>query len=178
MRKIISLSLLGILVLVGCASKPEKKIKYITLSQGKVKTIPAGREIPLSPNNDCPSKCANDVASVYEVTTNDKNEKKCVMKFSYPCAPFGCDAQNYTCKASCQNSDECSAGSACHSTQHQCVTIGTAVCKDQWTLVAPDGSEMDCGGYRCMLTQCAQSCREDKECSKGFECIKNHCKPD
>jgi hypothetical protein len=170
--------LLLALFVFGCSSKPEKKKNYIQLSQKKAQTTTVLKEKKALENKNCQTSCQNDVTSVYELETSENGEKKCVHKFSFPCHPFGCDAQGFTCSTGCKKVNDCASGASCNMTSAQCVVVSSPVCKDDWNLVSPTGEEENCHGYRCVLHHCLQACHSDKDCGPDYECVKNKCVED
>jgi hypothetical protein len=170
--------LLILVFLISCSSKIEKRKNYIQLSQKKSQSMSVQKEKKAIDFKNCQTTCLNDVTSVYELETNDKGEKKCAHKFSFPCHPFGCDKEGFTCKAGCKEANDCASGASCNKVSAQCVVVSTPICKDDWSLVSPTGEEETCHGYRCVLHQCLQACHSDKDCAENYECLKNKCVED
>jgi hypothetical protein len=114
----------------------------------------------------CGSRCENSVTRVYEF---DEAANECVYKLSYPCQPWTCDDEGFTCRTGCETNAECTAGSVCNWTRKECVPQSYS-CKNAFDIVSADGKETSCAPYRCAAGTCREQCRTDVDCSPGYEC--------
>jgi hypothetical protein len=143
-------------------ARPKPGTKVVTHTTVKE----AGKYSPF-----CESKCSAAVTSVFEY---DEAEKKCVLKFAYPCEPYDCDAEGRTCNTSCDTSADCSAAGACNGIRSECVTMGNR-CKDAFTVSAPDGHKMSCAPYICLGGACQQQCSAKYQCAPDYSCEGSRC---
>lgn len=91
----------------------------------------------------------------------------CVQEAPAVCAgSFGC-ADAASCAKSCDASLPCAAGAVCE--DGACVAP-RGQCVGEATARLPDGTEQDCGAYRCENGQCAQVCSSIDDCVAGNAC--------
>jgi hypothetical protein len=117
----------------------------------------------------CDPECVDDVTVVFQF---DPRTNSCVKHFAYPCDPYGCDNQGLSCNTSCITHLDCSEGGMCN-VNGKCVTR-LAICKDEFTVQAPDGTETSCAPYKCKAGACQQQCVTTQECAPDYECMDGH----
>jgi hypothetical protein len=95
----------------------------------------------------------------------------CVNPSSQPCAPYGCSSTG--CNTSCTSNADCAAGAGCDGSG-KCVIV-TAICKDDYTVKAADGTESSCVPYKCVGGACQQQCTTTSDCAPGYDCQSSKC---
>jgi len=105
------------------------------------------------------------------------------------CAPYVCNLSTGGCTSTCERDIDCVDTAVCELSSGKCVAKGGAICKDDKTLVDPNGAETDCTPFKCEGGACAAItvCLDDKktllkadktyvDCSP-FECVGDRCNP-
>ncbi|MEZ4445159.1 MAG: hypothetical protein R3B72_39160 [Polyangiaceae bacterium] len=81
-----------------------------------------------------------------------------------PCSPFVCGETS--CRVDCASSSQCQEGFVCRIQTGECLSV----C-DGSTVTFPDGSQEDCGAYRCTAAgECYSNCTSGVQCSDGYAC--------
>jgi hypothetical protein len=84
----------------------------------------------------------------------------CPSAEARPCAPYVCAGDR--CATSCATDEDCAATFTCDADVGRCV--GEAECRDERTVVAPDGTSADCAPYRCEAGACNAACESALDC--------------
>lgn len=100
----------------------------------------------------------------------------CSVPATQNCVPYACDAAAGTCKTSCASDADCGQGAKCDTASGKCA-VTSATCKDEHTVLLPNGQEQSCEPYKCVGGACQQQCTSDTDCASGFECNAPSCVP-
>ena len=116
-------------------------------------------------STDCGGTCNN--AVFVPSTCNGAGE--CVVQDPVPCSPYGCNPSTSECFDHCTTNDDCATGAQCNTQTAQCAIV-TDTCKDEFTVLHPNGTETSCVPYRCENGECRLLCDGDSDCAPGYEC--------
>jgi len=93
------------------------------------------------------------------------------------CGSFVCDVATGGCPSACTDDAQCVAPLSCDKATGACAVKSNPKCKDEKTLTQPDGTNVDCGAYRCNQGKCNTGCTSASECSSGNVCSSGACAP-
>jgi MYXO-CTERM domain-containing protein len=118
-----------------------------------------------------PASCTGD--TLQPAGTCDGNGG-CSIPTTSNCVPYACDTAVGSCKATCVSDGDCAQGSKCDTTTGKCA-VTSATCKDEHTVLLPNGQEQSCEPYKCVGGACQQQCSTSDDCAAGYECQGNQC---
>jgi len=98
----------------------------------------------------------------------------CAESTSKQCSPYLCDKAGASCMTTCKADTDCTTGFTCEVVSGKCVEKGST-CKNDFTAVAPNGTETDCKPYKCSAGACRDACSVSGDCSAGYACSGSKC---
>jgi len=92
----------------------------------------------------------------------------------FECAPFICATSIGSCPSACTRDIDCTTSTRCDTDTGMCVTREGASCKDDHTVLNPDGKTDDCGTYKCSGGACLTTCSSINECVTPAICTSDN----